>query len=269
MATAAQMMSMVRLQRDGERCQIVLGDLDAYNGRNRSHHYTLELADRFRLFAIRLGFNPETGVLRNQAGYGPALLNMYLLGRYAADRDFDAAEEDNHAYYAAQGIVDATMSFRRKLSLALMTADFITLGQGYDAVLIQLGIDEHKYVRFAQQIAARLNEEAPLRHEFALTALYTRLNRGFGGHPKFSKSIPASAIGVETPNDEIRRLVISDDAQDPEASPVYQLMCQMSYCSHEDLLKLYRACASGSSSWDAERRRFIRFLVHVKEQWPT
>ncbi|MEV2279211.1 hypothetical protein AB0I72_26900 [Nocardiopsis sp. NPDC049922] len=268
MASTSQIMKMVRLQQGGERCQIVLGDLDAYNGRTRSYGYTRELAERFRTFATRLGFDTATGVLRDQTGHAEALTTMYLLGRYAEDADFDTAEEDNHAYYAARGLVDPTMTFRRRLSLALMAADFVSLGQTHDAVLVLLGIDEHKYVRFAQRVAERFDQHVPLCGDFILSAIYTRLTTGFNGHPKSSKSIPGSGITVETPTNEIRRLVRADQAKNPALSPVYQLMYQMSYTSYEDLLDIHQACTEGTPRWKTEKEHFIEFLAHVKELWP-
>ncbi|MGW9349026.1 hypothetical protein [Nocardiopsis flavescens] len=268
MASASQIMKMVRLQQGGERCQIVLGDLDAYNGRARSYGYTRELVERFRTFATRLGFDAATGVLRDQTGCSEALTTMYLLGRYAEDADFDTAEEDNHAYYAARGLVDPTMTFRRRLSLALMAADFVSLGQTHDAVLVLLGIDEHKYVRFTQHVTERFDHHVPLRGDFLLSAIYTKINTGFNGHPKSSKSIPGSGITVETPTDEIRRLVKADRATDPALSPVYQLMYQMSYTSYRELLDIHQACAEGTQRWEKEKEHFIDFLAHVKELWP-
>lgn len=47
------------------------------------------------------------------------------------------------------GVVDPKMTFPRKLSLLLMVADFVDLARGREAVLVQLGIDEHQYMRFA------------------------------------------------------------------------------------------------------------------------
>ena len=138
------------------------------------------------------------------------------------------------------------MTFRRRLSLTLMTADFITLGQTNDAVLVLLGLDEHTYVRFAQQLAARLDDDVPLRGDFLLAAVYTRPNTGFNGHPKFSKSIPDSGVSVDTPTDEIRRLVQADNHRDPTRSPVYQLMSQMPWCAFEELLRLHDECRSRS-----------------------
>jgi hypothetical protein len=49
-----------------------------------------------------------------------------------------------------------------------MAADFVGLGQSYDAVLVLLGIDERKYVRVAQQAARRFDEDAPMRGDFTL-----------------------------------------------------------------------------------------------------
>ena len=152
LATVSHILKIAELQRGGERCQIVLGDLDAYNGKTKPYAYVQELADRFQEYVVRLGFDPAAGTVRRQEGYVPALEALYLLGRHVDRSDFDAAEEDNHAYDAERGLVDSTMTFRRALSLALMTADFVALGQNHDAVLVVLGVDEHRYVRFAQQI---------------------------------------------------------------------------------------------------------------------
>ncbi|MFE9244944.1 hypothetical protein [Nocardiopsis sp. NPDC006938] len=268
MASASQIMKMVRLQQGGEACQIVLGDMDAYNGRTRSYGFTRELAERFRTFATRLGFDDARGVLRDQATSTDVLTTMYLLGRYTEDADFDAAEEDNHPYYASRGLVDETMTFRRRLSLALMAADFVSLGQSHDAVLVLLGVDEHKYVRFAQQVKERFDEDIPLRGDFLLSAIYTRMNLGFHGHPKSSKSIPGSGITVESDADEIRRLVTSDHTREPALSPVFQLMYQMTYTSYEELMIIHQSCREGSRRWDTEKGRFVDFLVHVKELWP-
>lgn len=269
MATAAHVLKMVRLQQGGERCQIVLGDLDAYNGRNRPFGFTRELADRFRVFVDRLGFDSAAGTVRAQCGSADTLENMYLLGRYTQEADFDVAEEDNHGYYAARGIVDETMTFRRRLSLALMAADFVTLGQQHDAVLVLLGIDEHKYVRFAQDVARRFDDGSPLDGSFALAAIYARLNTGFNGHPKFSKSIPGSGIGVETPPDEIRRLVLADESREPAVSPVYQLMYQLTYLPHEELIRLYHECAAGSTGWEKAKAELVDHLVGIAELWPA
>ncbi|MGH3900047.1 MAG: hypothetical protein ACRDTA_17765 [Pseudonocardiaceae bacterium] len=198
LATVSHVLKMIELQRGGERCQIVLGDLDAYNGKAKPYADVRELADRFREYSLRLGFDPHAGIVRSQESHLPALETMYLLGRYVEQADFDAAEEDNHGYYADRGLVDTTMTFRRALSLSLMAADFLALGQDHDAVLVMLGVDEHRYVRFAQQTRARLDQHVPLRADFALTAAYTRMVRGFGG-PQVQQEHPRLGPGRNHP----------------------------------------------------------------------
>lgn len=267
LATVSHILKMVELQRGGERCQIVLGDLDAYNGKCRPYAEVRELAERFREYARRLGFDDEAGVLRCQEGNLPALEAMYLLGRYVDQADFDAAEEDNHRYYAGRGAVDATMTFRRALSLSLMAADFLALGQDYEGVMVMLGVDEHRYVRFAQQVCARLDEHVPLRSDFALTAAYTRMVRGFGGHPKFSKSFPGSALDVTSTADEVSHLLAAEPPV-PEESAAYQLMCQMPCYDAATLVDLHAYCREAGASWLRAVAVFADYVIDLVRRWP-
>ncbi|TVT55324.1 hypothetical protein FNH05_09705 [Amycolatopsis rhizosphaerae] len=267
LATVSHVLKMIELQRGGERCQIVLGDLDAYNGKARPYTEVRELAERFREYALRLGFDQHAGTVRSQEGYLPALEAMYLLGRYVEQADFDAAEEDNHGYYANRGLVDATMTFRRALSLSLMAADFLTLGQSHDAVLVMLGVDEHRYVRFAQQARVRLDEHVPLRADFALSAAYTRMVRGFGGHPKFSKSIPGSALDVTTPPSDVYRLLAAEPPI-PEESATYQLMCQVPRYDASTLLELHAHCRESDRAWQQAVHEFADYVIDLISLWP-
>jgi tryptophanyl-tRNA synthetase len=267
LATVSHILKMIELQRGGERCQIVLGDLDAYNGKAKPYAEVRELAERFREYSLRLGFDADTGIVRSQEGYLPALEAMYLLGRYVEQADFDAAEEDNHGYYAERGLVDETMTFRRALSLSLMAADLLALGQDHDAVLVLLGVDEHRYVRFAQQAHGRMDEHVPLRSDFALTAAYTRMVRGFGGHPKFSKSIHGSALNVTTPPEEVHRLLAAEPPI-PEESATYQLMCQVPRYDAHTLLDLNAHCLRADPAWKRAVGEFADHVIDLISRWP-
>jgi tryptophanyl-tRNA synthetase len=267
MGTVSQIRGIIALQSGGERCQIVLGDLDAHNGKGRSLEQTRELAERFAGFCRRMGFDDTTGILRNQFNDIDCLRNLYLLGFYADDADFDRAEEDNHRYYASLGIVDDRMTFRRKMSLALMAADFVTLGQTFDAVLVMLGVDEHKYVRFAREVVQRFGKDTSLRGDFTLASIYSRLTSGFGGHPKMSKSIPNSSINMTATADEIIARVMGDDARAPQHSPAYQLMCQMFFRPYEECLDLMSECAAASPTWRKTRADLAEYLISITELW--
>jgi tryptophanyl-tRNA synthetase len=267
LATVSHILKIAELQRGGEHCQIVLGDLDAYNGKNKPYAEVKELAERFREFSMRLGFDPDAGVLRRQESHLPTLEAMYLLGRHLEQADFDAAEEDNHGYYVERGLVDATMTFRRALSLSLMAADFVALGQSNDAVLVMLGVDEHRYVRFAERIRARLDRHTPLRADFLLAAVYTRMVRGFAGHPKFSKSLPGSAIDVNTTPEDVRRLLAAERPV-PEDSATFQLMCQVPRYDAATLVDLHGRCRQDAPAWRREVLEFADYLIELIGMWP-
>lgn len=267
LATVSHILKMIELQRAGERCQIVLGDLDAYNGKVKPYPEVRELTEQFRDFTLRLGFDAAAGILRSQEGFLPALETMYLLGRYVQQVDFDTAEEDNHGYYAERGLVDPTMTLRRALSLTLMAADFVAVGQDHDAALVVLGVDEHRYVQFAQKVVGRLDAHAPLRADFALTAAYTRMVRGFGGHPKFSKSIPGSAIDVTMSGEQVYQL-LADEPPIPEESATYQLMCQMPRYDAASLLDLHVHCREATTTWRRKVGEFADYVVDLMSRWP-
>jgi tryptophanyl-tRNA synthetase len=159
------------------------------------------------------------------------------------------------------------MTFRRKLSLALMAADFVALGQDHDAVLVLLGIDEHNYVRFAREVTGRFGRDTSLRGDFALASVYSRLAVGFGGHPKMSKSIPGSSVSVASSPDEIASLVADDEERDPAASPSYQLTCQMFFQPPAECAVLARECAAASPAWRRARTELAEYLLSVTELW--
>lgn len=267
MGTVSQIRGITALQNGGERCQVVLGDLDAHNGKGRSLEQTRELADRFAGFCRRMGFDDTTGILRNQFNDLDCLRNMYLLSFYAEDADFNRAEEDNHSYYASMGIVDDRMTFRRKMSLALMAADLVTVGQDFDAVLVMLGVDEHKYVRFTREVVQRFGDDTSLRGGFTLASVYSRLTNGFEGHPKMSKSIPGSSINMTTTPEEIVARVMGDEARAPQSSPSYQLICQMFFRPVEECFALVHECAAASPAWRKTKAELAEYLISIAELW--
>jgi tryptophanyl-tRNA synthetase len=267
MGTVSQIRGITRLQEGGERCQIVLGDLDAHNGKARPLGQTRELADRFAGFCRRMGFDDSAGILRSQFSDIDCLRNMYLLGFYVDDADFERAEEDNHHSYVSLGIVDDRMTFRRKVSLALMASDFVTLAQDFDAVLVMLGVDEHKYVLFTREVAQRFGADTSLRGDFTLASVYSRLTSGFGGHPKMSKSIPGSSINMTSAPEEIVARVMGDQARTPETSPAYQLICQMFFRPYADCLDLAGECAAASPAWRRTRAELAEYLISITELW--
>lgn len=267
MGTICQILAIQRLHASGESCQIVLGDLDAYNGKSRALSEVSALADRYGRFIRRLVGDPDKLVVRTQRDALSVLRTMYLLAQDVRAEDLVDVEEDNHDYYVAKGIVDKTLTLPRALSLLLMVADFAALASDRDRVLVQLGIDEHRYVRFAESIMARRAESAVEGTGSRLSALYTRMIPGLGGHPKMSKSIPGSSIDVTMDASEVRAALDRDKHLDPALSPTFQIACQIPVFSGEDVRGLAAACAGQTREWDAAKSETAAYLAEVFTKW--
>lgn len=269
--TLTQIINAIFLQESGIPVQMVLGDLDAYNGKNIPLQVTRDLARKYKEFILKLGFKIENGsILRDQYNDLGVLRTMYLCGKYMNDSDFEWTEEDLHKFYASKGLVDKDMTFRRKLSLALMTADFVDLflSDKYEAVLIMLGIDEHKYVLFSQEVLDRMKRDGVIKTG-ALAAIYSHMNKGFNNYPKMSKSFPDSSINTEMgPAQIIHRIVHEEGGyKEPLESPVYQMITSVGNFSPKDLTERYLACEAKNKLWVKYKKEYAEMLVSIFKKW--
>src|SRR3989338_8588272 len=57
LGSISQIIRLIHFQNAGENCELILGDLDAYNGRGIPFEDAKELAYKFREFAKKLGLN--------------------------------------------------------------------------------------------------------------------------------------------------------------------------------------------------------------------
>ena len=127
------------------------------------------------------------------------------------DIDFNAAEEDLHGFYVEKGKVDDKMSFRRKLSLALMVAGWFhqQISNNEKHLLITLGIDEHQYVKFGQKVLEKMKSTGEFKDRLngaSISAMYSTLIKGFNGYPKMSKSFPDSGIHLDMGKLDIEKI---------------------------------------------------------------
>lgn len=270
--TLSQILRAVRLQQAGIPVQIVLGDLDAYNGKNIPLRRTQELAEQYRNYILNLGFDTSPpNVLRSQYDALTTLRMSYLIGRYMTDEMFLKVEEDLHDLYSAEGKVDPCMSYRRKLSLNLMIADFMELfDQGFDAVMVFLGIDEHRYVNFGKQTLERAKaERLGSLGDGQYAALYSGIIRGFHGYPKMSKSFPQSGITVDMPADEITALIEHGETrtQFPETNVMYQMISSVSLYDNDIIREAYNECLKQSTRWSAIKRDYAEHLYQLCQKW--
>ncbi len=276
LGTLSQMLKAIRLQRDTRlSVKFVLGDLDAYNGKSTSLKYARKLADRVRGFMLDLGFD-DTGSNEINGQYEELeiIRTMYLAGLFMDDGDFNEAEEDLHSFYVNKGKVDNSMSFRRKLSLALMVAGWLyqLSDVGDKHLLIMLGIDEHKYVKFGQKVLGKMQAVGEFTTQFegsSIAAMYSTLIRGFNGYPKMSKSFPDSGIHLDMERDHIHRLVMhgEGDYEMPEENVVLQCISSASMYSSEEIMERHKLCAAGGSAWQDAKCDYVNHLNAIIEKW--
>ncbi len=271
--TLSQILKALRLQQAGVPVQIVLGDLDAYNGKNTELEYTQELVESYRRFILSLGFNASPpNSLRAQYDALTTLRMAYLLGHYMDDEVFSQAEEDLHKFYSQRGKVDSVMSYRRKLSLNLMIADFLELLShgGFDAVLVVLGIDEHRYVNFGRETLEQATVEyAHWFHGKHYAAMYSGIIRGFHGYPKMSKSFPQSGITLGMSAEEIAALIEYGEVitKFPETNIVYQMIASASLYDNNQIKEAHEECRKQSTRWLHIKRDYAKHLHQLCQLW--
>lgn len=262
--TVCQILRMSALRRAGLPVQFVLGDLDAYNARARSLEEVHGLADQYRMFLQRLGFEGENVTVRTQEQHLQVLRTAYLIARHVSDEAMAATEEDLAALYKAKGVYQG-VTFPVKQAILLMAADFVSLCSDYDGVLVMLGVDEHRYVRLAADI------EWDYLATSRIAGLYTRMIPGLRGYPKMSKSIPGSAIHVCTPRTEIVDAMVDDrESNDaPQRSASFQILCCLPDASDEEIAEALWAIRNDSSRWMRLRREVGVRFADICGLWPT
>ena len=273
MGTLSQIFNAIALQSKGIPVHIILGDLDAYNGKNISLSKVLELSEKYQNFILSLGFNTTTpSSLRPQSTRSDVLKTSYLLGKFMDDEMFEQSEEDLHDFYHKKGKVDSYMSYRRKLSLNLMTSDFIDLflNQNVNNVLVMLGIDEHRYVQFSNQTLNNLIESKEFNvSKPHLSSMYTKIIKGFNDYPKMSKSFPDSSIDVNTSTDKIMHLFFEKEGhhQSPFENVIFQMMQTVSTLDSHQLEERFIACQEKALNWKKQKVEYISYLEHIFDLW--
>lgn len=273
MGTLSQILRSLRLQQAGIPVQIVLGDLDAYNGKNTPLEHAQELAESYRKFILNLGFKDvPPNRLRSQFDSLTTLRLAYLIGHYMDDEMFSHVEEDLHGFYAQKGKVDSSMTYRRKLSLNLMIADFLDLilDGGFEAVMVILGIDEHKYVRFGKQTFEKALSGNSIRFQGRnYSAMYSGIIRGFNGYPKMSKSFPKSGITVDMSAKDISWLIENGEAatEFPETNVVYQMIAAVSLYDNDQISEAYDECRKQSATWKKIKHKYAAHLSQICQRW--
>lgn len=276
LGTLSQMLKAIKLQQFANlSVKFVLGDLDAYNGKRTPLAYARGLGERVKRFMLDIGFDDSgQNEVKDQYDELEILRTMYLSGYFMEEAAFNNAEEDLHDFYAEKGRVDQGMSFRRKMSLALMVAGWIhqLIENGDDHVLIMLGIDEHQYVKFGQTVLEKMKGSEQFGDVLdgkQIAAMYSTLIKGFNGYPKMSKSFPTSGIHLDMPQGEISSRILGESRSDgpPEEDVVFQCMASASTYSPSEIRERYDECRDNTPTWEEMKRDYVEHLGQLIGKW--
>ena len=262
MGTLSQILRSIFLQQNGIRVQMVLGDLDSYNARGKDLEFVSDLSQKYREFILNLGFDSDYGIIRDQLSSPQINQRAYLYSKYLTDEDFYATEEDLSDLYIKKNIYPG-ITFPVKQAILLMIADFISLSDNYKDIIIMLGLEEHKYVLLARNLADRMGIQANFY------SMYSRIIRGLNGYPKMSKSIKESSVSVSMSAGEIRTKVLyeSDDYDTPENSVIFQMMSSVSDYSVAEINDIYIACSQKNNRWKEYKQDYADRLVTICDKW--
>ena len=268
LGTISQIIKICELNRHGMTTQAVLGDLDSYNARNQDLNEARGLATGFGKYIEAMGYQAANGsVLRDQYSHPEITHTAYVISKYITDQDFEDAKEDIAPVSEKAGIYKG-WSFPMKQALTLMVADFIHLHQseGYNHVMVMLGLEEHKYVQLATKVVERMGLD------LQIAGIYGRIIKGLSGYPKMSKSLKGSAIDVSTPLEEARRLLLTEKrgTQDARENGAFLVMEQVSFLNNEEIEEIENIYHNGTDfSWQEAINYYINTqLSSILENWP-
>jgi tryptophanyl-tRNA synthetase len=270
--TLGQIQSAVDLQRAGFDVQLVIADLVVYNAGGADIETVRARAERYREFALEMGFDPERGSLYTQDQARDVLHTGFLLAR---DYDPDAGGEQRDEQTAFEAALDAAYedvdsssdatAFSRDLCGLLLVADSVhPLRTGaYERVVLALGADNDGLARRADAVRERAGIDG------SVVGLYSRLVDGIDDTPKMSKSVPGSSVHLDMAPDTIREHVRDPalDADRPEESVVFQMMRHASPYAGETLDDLHAACADDAERWPEAVREYADYLTDAAETW--
>ena len=276
LGTVGQLVTAIELQEAGLDVQFALADLEPYHDGGDADRIE-RLAERYRAFALDLGFDPERGTLRTQSEATEVMATGHRIARYYRSDGWDENDDLPATEWeqAVEGAYDAdaetapdesdgtTSDAADSHSSVLHGADFLhpLREDDYEQLLLVFGADEHGLLPWARSF----REAADVSGRIG--GLFTRMVPGFDGTPKQSKSIDAGQSLADDPTSVRERIVSERGSGDPATSAVFQSMCLASRYDAERLDEVARACESGGSAWDEARHEYAEYVAGLVERW--
>lgn len=275
LGTVGQILTGIELRRAGLDVQFVIADMEPYHG-GADWDRVRGLAEHYRAFARDLGFDPDQGVLRTQSEAHGVMATGHRLARYFDPDEWDDgddADETETAWsrevrelyereFAEAADGGPTSDAASAHSGVLHGADFLhpLHAQGYDQVVIALGIDEHELTLRTRQFLAATPVDG------TVAGLHGRMVPGFDA-PKMSKSIDVGVSLDQDPESIRERIATAPDDEDPAESAAFQAMCLASRYDAKTLDRLEAACEDGGDEWERARNEYAEYVADLARRW--
>ena len=258
LGTLYQIINAIYLQKKGYKVQIILGDLDVYSARLLDLKKINNLVKKYQKFIINLGFDIEKGILRTQYERDDILKTQYLISNKIENNDFYEIEEEINGIYKKEKVYNG-MRFCVKQSIALMFADFIDpiIKNEYEHVLVTSGIDEHGYVKKANDILNRINKSG------TISGLFTEILPGLNEYPKMCKSLKKSTIDLDMKKSDIKKIIMNEKLD----FLVINLIEKVSFYSEAIINKIKEDYNNEKKEWNNNKLQYVDELYEICKKW--
>ncbi|MGH8901883.1 MAG: hypothetical protein ACRDYA_09430 [Egibacteraceae bacterium] len=267
--TLSVMLGVVELQRQlGAEMTVVVSELGAWNSRNVPWAQLEGVRDQMLGFLRVLGFDEPHGRLRSHLDFGN-LARAGKIARFLTREDFLAHREELLELYADHGLLGSEIGLT--VDALYTVADILGPAEaGATRTLMVSGVEEAYFAALARLVLERqaMADELSLGWRSTIGALYFRVLPGLGGYPKMSKSIPASAIHLGMPVDELRARIRSDAPEDQ--APLLTAM-ELASGWQEDRLAVAREVfaqrARDVGEWHRLKEDYLVCFLEFAERW--
>lgn len=260
--TLIEILKITRINNLGINTQIVLGDLDAYNFRKTNLDKTLHLLNSWKNFILKLGYNLKNGIIRGQYEAKDIMLTQQLISQYIKDKDFINMEEDTAFLYKERKIYDG-LDYPQKVSIGLMIADFLDpgLNRKYENILVLSGFEEYKYLLLANQIKKRMGASF-----FTLAGLFGKMIRGKNNFPRMCKSIPESAVYLDSDEKLFKEYIFNKQGKAWEQN-IFNLYISLMPLSSKETKELNQIKLKNKKKWLNKKEELLEFLINISLLW--
>ncbi|MBU1148468.1 hypothetical protein KKI23_00060 [Patescibacteria group bacterium] len=271
--TLSSIFRVLELQKcTGIYTHIIISELSALNSRQKPLNELIRNAHQFIFFIKNLGFDEKKGEIRTHNYHDHARV-FSLVSSVLSTKDLlKNVEVTNDTYKRLQLIGN---DFSKMVSRAYTMTDIILpiVRDKKRGVIVSVGLEEHHHPYLSRIVLDRMKLKRGgvdnlVRQDAEISALYSKLIKGFFPYVKMSKSISDSSINLGDSPEELHRKIIDCGKRNEEV--ILQMMILASNWSPDKLIEAKRAfenLMTDYESWKKIKYKYLKFFIEIKTLW--